>query len=377
MRVAYPMRVDAFEKPGGDLLQVLKYIDAGKRIGAERRPRFEGTIITDLRVDLSPFDLIHLTNIDRPVDTYSSFLAAKAARKPIVLSPIHHSYSEITQYERIGRDGIVGKISGFLGFTLLEYLRSGVRSTRYSQLLLPLLRVKLEGMRRAQRAILAGVDKIFVLTEKEKSDILLDFSETSDDRFLLLRNGLEVPMPEIENAVSRDIDVCMVGRVEARKNQIVVLETLKRLGISGVFVGAENKNHKSYCQKFRSMIADSGSTYVGNVPHEEALRIMRKAWVHVSASWFEVSSLVDLEAYSSGCGVVASGFGGTREILGDKAVYVSPASGWSIEDGITTMLRRVQQREDRFELQSKVEPIAESWSQIGDRLAEIYVQLTE
>jgi glycosyltransferase involved in cell wall biosynthesis len=377
MRVAYPMRVDAFEKPGGDLLQVQRYIDAGKGIGADGRPRFDGTIITDLRANLSSFDLIHLTNIDRPVDTYCSFLAAKAARKLIVLSPIHHSYREITQYERIGRDGIVGKISGLLGFTPLEYLRSGVRSIHCSQLLFPLLRVKLEGMRRAQRAILAGADKILVLTEKEKSDILLDFRVTLNDKFLLLRNGLEFARPAVEDTVIRDIDVCMVGRVEARKNQIAVLEALGRLGISGVFVGAENKNHKSYCQKFRGMIADSGSTYVGNVPHEEALRIMRRAMVHVSASWFEVSSLVDLEAYSSGCGVVASDFGGTREILGDKAVYVSPTYGKSIENGITTMLRRVQQGEDRFELHSRDEPIAENWSQIGDQLAKIYVQLTE
>ncbi len=86
MRVAYPMRVDALDKSGGDLLQVRKYIEAGKRSAADGRPHFDGAIITDLRADLSTFDLIHLTNIDRPVETYESFLAAKAS--PLTNSPV-------------------------------------------------------------------------------------------------------------------------------------------------------------------------------------------------------------------------------------------------------------------------------------------------
>src|ERR1700722_10838093 len=154
MRVAYPMRIDAIDKPGGDLLQVRKYIEAGTRFTADGSPQFEGTILTGLREDLSRFDLIHLTNIDRPVETYQSFLAAKAAGKPIVLSPIHHSYREIERYERIGRSGLVGQVSGLIGFRSLEYLRSCVRSRRYSQLLLPTVKLVSQGMRRAQRDIL-------------------------------------------------------------------------------------------------------------------------------------------------------------------------------------------------------------------------------
>jgi glycosyltransferase involved in cell wall biosynthesis len=374
MRVAYPMRVDAFEKPGGDVLQILKYVDAGKAIRTDGCAGFEGKIFTDQSVDLSSFDLIHLTNIDRPIDTYHSYLSAKRTGKPIILSSIHHSYEEIEQYERTGRGGFAGRISGSLGFKSLEYLRSCARSTRHSQLLLSILNVAANGMGKAQRAILTGVDKILVLTEKEKSDILRDFGDIPTDKFILLRNGLEISKPEIENGAVRDIDVCMVGRVEARKNQIEVLQALNRLGVSGTFVGAENKNHRSYCNEFSSLIADSGSTYLGDVPHHEALQIMRRARVHVSASWFEVSSLVDLEAHSSGCGVVASKSGGTREILGDSAVYVSPASGKSIEDGIATMLQRVRQQEGRLGPREG-EPVAENWRQIGDRLVKIYLEL--
>jgi glycosyltransferase involved in cell wall biosynthesis len=368
------MRVDALDKPGGDLLQVQKYIEAGKRSAADGRPQFDGAIVTDFGADLSSFDLIHLTNIDRPVDTYQSFLAAKASRKPILLSPIHHSYREIERYERLGRGGIVGQISGLLGFRALEYLRSCVRTRRYSQLIFPTLRIVSQGIRGAQRAALMGADKIIVLTEKERDDIVLDFGEIPSEKFSYLRNGLEDASDEDGNVSVRDIDVCMVGRIEARKNQIAVLGALKRLGVRGVFVGAENPNHKSYCRRFKDMIADSGSIYMGSISHEETLRIMKRARVHVSASWFEVLSLVDLEAFYAGCRVVASSCGGTREILGDRAVYIFPDSAWSVEDGIRKMLELEPEDPRACGLERHGKPVTENWSQVGERLAQLYHQ---
>lgn len=371
MRIAYPMRVDALDKPGGDLLQVLQYIEQGKKPLENGRPRFEGTVIPDLRADLSFFDLVHLTNIDRPVDTYSAFLSARAAQRPIILSPIHHSYREIERYERVGRGGIVGQVSGMLGFTALEYLRNSIRARSNAELLSPMLKIMSQGMRKSQHAILQGADKILVLSEKEERDILYDFGEVPDNKFICLRNGLEDCGG---TSMGRDIDVCVVGRIEARKNQIAVLVALNRLGLSGVFVGAENPNHKAYCRRFRKMIADSPSTYRGCISHEETLQIMRRSKVHVSASWFEVLSLVDLEAYCAGCGVVASKCGGTREALGERSLYVNPESGDSIADGIARMLEKMSGDNPVCAGERVGEPISETWDQVGGRLYATYRQ---
>jgi len=372
MRIAYPMRVDAIDKPGGDLVQVLRYIDAGKKAGKDGYPLFEGTLITDLRADLSSFDLIHLTNIDRPVDTYRSFLCAKATRKPILLSPIHHSYTEIERYESVGRSGIVGSISGLFGFRTLEYLRSLARCRRYSQLVFPTLNMMLGDIRESQRLVLAGSDRILVLTEKEKGDLTRDIGEIPEGKCICIRNGLEATTSGSDSAPSRDIDACIVGRIEARKNQITVLGVLKRLGISGIFVGTENPYHRSYCRQFKKMLIGSGSRYLGGLSHEETLRLMKRARVHISASWFEVLSLVDLEAYCAGCGIVASESGGTREILGDRAEYIYPDSEESIHKGISRMLERVSRTKSRSTEEKRAELIAETWDQIGNRLASIY-----
>jgi glycosyltransferase involved in cell wall biosynthesis len=366
------MRVDALDKPGGDVLQVLRYIEEGKKPGADGLPRFEGNILSSLHADLSGFDLVHLTNIDRPVDTYRSFLAAKAACKPIVISPIHHSYEEIERFERMGRDGAVGVISGVLGFCRLEYARSMVRSLEYPEVASSTLRMMLRGMRRSQRDVLTGACRILVLAEKEKNDILRNFGEIREEKFVRLRNGFESNSEGMDHLATRNIDVCMVGRIEARKNQVAVLRVLNRMGVSGVFVGSENPKHRRYCRRFREMIAKSGSQHMGELSHEETLSVMRRAQLHISASWFEVSSMVDLEAYSAGCGVVSSQCGGTREILGDVAEYVDPASEKSIQDGMERMLARITSEKCEHVKPGAQAAVLNTWSEVGDELAKLY-----
>ena len=369
MRIAYPMRVDAVDKSGGDVLQVMRYIDEGKRLCVGGAPLYEGVMITDLHCDFAEFDLIHLTNIDRPVDTYCSFLCAREAGKPVFLSPIHHSYEEIERFERKGRGGVVGLVSGSLGFRRLEYLRSMHRSLQYPQLAGATMDMMWSGMRNAQQTVLAGVDQILVLTEKEKLDLKRNFGEIPDGKFACLRNGVESNPDDSMVATHRDIDICVVGRIEARKNQIAVLKVVQRMGLHAVFVGGENQNHRDYCRSFREMLVDSGSEYRGAVSHEETLRVMCRARLHISASWYEVLSLVDLEAYWAGCGVVSSKCGGTREILGDEAEYVDPGSEASIGEGIRKMLKRTSSGEHGSPRQSRGN---ETWQDVGTSLGNLY-----
>jgi glycosyltransferase involved in cell wall biosynthesis len=369
MRIAYPMRVDAADKSGGDVLQVMRYIEEGKRLCVGGEPLYEGVMITDLRCGFAGFDLVHLTNIDRPVDTYCSFLRAREADKPVFLSPIHHSYEEIERFEREGRGGVVGSVSGSMGFRRLEYLRSLHRSFQYPQLARPTMDMMRCGMRNAQQTVLAGVDRILVLTEKEKLDLKRNFGEIPDGKFARLRNGIE---SNCMAATQRDIDVCMVGRIEARKNQIAVLKVMQRMGLRAVFVGSENQNHKVYCKRFREMLVDSGSEYRGAISHEETLGVMRRARLHISASWYEVLSLVDLEAYSAGCGVVSSKCGGTREILGDEAEYVDPGSEASIGEGIRKMFERTSSVEHGSTRRSNGIAGNETWEDVGASLGNLY-----
>ena len=121
------------------------------------------------------------------------------------------------------------------------------------------------------------------------------------------------------------------------------------------------------------MIAASRSKYIGSVPNKEKIEIVRRSRVHVSASWFEVASGVDLEAYCAGCGVVSSRCGGTNEILGARARYVDPGSPQEIERAIEIALT---EKEGAREENGKW-PLGETWEAIGLKLAALYRKVME
>lgn len=369
MKIAYPMRIDAFKQPGGDLYQIQAYIDAGQRIERSTAVPFAGKVIVDFKEDFTEYDIVHLTNIDRPVDAFAYYLSAKRAGKPIVLSTIHHSYQEVNRYEREGRGGVVGLVSGNLRFPQLELLRSMIRCAESPQLIKPTWTVMRRGVYEIQRALLSNANLIQILSKKERIDIAKDFGELESNHFVCIRNGCESSPPgtAAKNEGHRDLEVCVVGRIEARKNQIKILEALEQLGLSGVFIGKENLNHRQYCREFKSRIARSSSKYLAGLSHAETLRYMRRSRVHVSASWFEVSSLVDLEAYGEGCAIVSSQCGGTHELLGENAQYVDPGDSQDIERGILAAMGRTERAHGVM--------LGKDWGEVGIQLSELYCHL--
>jgi len=371
MRVAFPMRVDAFDKPGGDLLHLQTYIRGCGEIAARMGLPFDGVILTELSPDLTAFDIVHLSNLDRPLELSLQFRAARRAGKRIVINTFHHSYDDIAHYERRGRGGILGTFSGGLEFGQLEFARTLVRSRHYPELRAALRGAVGKGIRAVQAEVLRGADVIVVAARKEWNDIEREICPLDPDRVRLIRNGFNAPTVNSLPASQRDIDICIAGRIEARKNQIAILEALETLGLAGVFIGAENQNHKGYCSRFRSMIAGSRSNYAGAMTQHEVYAAMSRARVHVAASWFEVSSNVDIEAYVLGCRTVASQCGGTVELLGNDAYYVDPASPTSLLDQIAAALESSRQGVSNS-IDLRTGPL-ESWEDVSAQIFQAYL----
>ena len=383
MRIAYPMRVDALRKPGGDVLQVRRYMEEGASAGDDGVPLFAGELMTHMHTGFRGFDLVHLTNLDRPADTWQAMRIAQREGKPIVTSTIHHSYTEIDRFERLGRGGVLGLASGRLGFRGLEHLRGLVRSVRDPGLVPPVARVMRRGMREAQREILGASQRVLLLSEHEREALLHDVCPVPEEKFVLLRNGMDESSAHEEDCgpwrIARDVDVCVVGRIEARKNQLGILRALSGLGVRAVFLGAMNPNHREYGRRFLREVEAAGCQWVGAASHEETLGWMRRARVHVSASWFEVASLVDLEAHAAGCVVVASQCGGTREVLGSAAEYVDPASAESLGRAIERALERSRARHVASGCADHAakNDLLPTWQDVARQLAGIYREVLD
>ncbi|HBM8535776.1 TPA: glycosyltransferase, partial [Escherichia coli] len=122
-----------------------------------------------------------------------------------------------------------------------------------------------------------------------------------------------------------EYDILVSGRIEPRKNQIRIINDLCTTNYKICFVGGANENNTIYFDKFMGLISRfPNMTYLGKVSPEEMTRLYYKSKVHISASWFEVSSLVDLEAYYCGCSVISSKTGYTSELLGERVFYFDP-----------------------------------------------------
>ena len=248
-----------------------------------------------------------------------------------------------------------------------------LKSRKYPELPSALIETLMKGIRASQSEVLNGVDAILVAAEKELADIEREVCPLPHDRVVLMQNGFDLPRSDsLPSAAERDIDICVMARIEARKNQISILRALESLGLGAVFVGQDNPNHKRYCKRFKRMIAASRSTLLDGVPLAEVGAMLRRSRVHVAASWFEVSSLLDVEAYVQGCRVVASKCGGTPELLGDDAYYVDPASWRSIAQQIQMALE--SSRTGVVNSRDLSAGILDTWEQIGERLLGIYSQ---
>lgn len=334
MKVIFLMRVDAYYKRGGDTVQIEKYVEELNNLG------IDASISTDLNEDITDADIIHLVNIDRPLETYYFFKNAKRLGKKIVLSPIHHSYQHIDLHETYGRYGVLKS------FNLI--LKDYWTREKMKNVLRVVLNKKLRSIRKdikepvfeQQQLILNNVDGIALIAEGEGKAIEEDFNIKIKNS-IIVPNGVSFNNTTVNNKIEKEIDVLVVGRIESRKNQINIIKALKDTEKKVTFVGKANPNHKKYYKEFIKLVnKHSNIEYITEVSHDEINKLYKKSKVHLSASWFEVSPLVDIEALYNGCTVVASEHSFSKSYLGKNVYYVAPTDLKDIKTKVLLALKQ-------------------------------------
>jgi len=94
-----------------------------------------------------------------------------------------------------------------------------------------------------------------------------------------------------------------------------------------VFAGHIAGANQRYARRLLDVIgAADNLSYVGQLAPDEMQKLLGRTKVSVSASWVEVASLVDIEAYVAGCNVVASANGFSREYGIEGMLELTPKS---------------------------------------------------
>ena len=342
-------RVDLFERRGGDTVQIEKTAEELRKLGVEVG------IDCSKRPGLANVDLVHLFNIDWPAQVYLQAKNAKKQNKPIVFSPIHHSYQEIERYEKEACYDLRRFSNLFLRSReprekFKDFLRMLVDPKKISSTLTEFR----QGIMNEQREILQMADLILVQTDAEAEDIKKDFAPLSHLQGQALQSKAW-PFEKVVNGVDsqfaqstpdwfvkkyglKDFILC-VGRIEPRKNQLAVIKAV--VGLSSLtshlpllFVGQISWRHPEYGLRFLSLVYRHDCIrHISQIPHEKMGSCYSAAKVHVLASWFETTGLVNLEAVLAGANVVSSSER-SREYLGNYGFYCDPGDTDSIAKAI-------------------------------------------
>ncbi|MCU0661458.1 MAG: glycosyltransferase [Myxococcota bacterium] len=352
-RVLFQGRENAFVLPGGDtevMIRLKKELEDVDLIV---------DFSCDCQTDLSFYDFIHIFN---HFELYA--LNAAKQRKPYFITPMHEDTSRYSQKA-------IDVVNAFR-----EFFTSHNRSRLESRL------VSIGSHSACTVPVLAdftyqGAETIFVSGNAEASTIRSSYSTIAP----IVNLPLGFTRPKDASAIGPDLFintyglrnfVLCVGRLESRKNQLMLLYALKEDDVPLVFVNSPSPQPE-YEQMCASFVRKGKTLITGRLSEELLLSAYAAAKVHALPSWYELPGLVTLEAAWQGCNIVASDWGTIRDYLGESVEYCDPSDPSSIRKAVLNSLLRPKQTNlrdlvDSFSWHKEADSLKRNYSESLARL---------
>lgn len=317
-RVLMQTRPNAFTQRGGDTI-VLERLSQGLAARG-----IEVCVDTNGERDPRDFDLVHLFNFATPALTWEFARRAIAAGVPYVVTTL---YEDVPQFH--AQSHVVAK-------KLVEYVAGGQRKDTWSLSMNdiasvpPVQRFAADEIARSAAALLPN-------GSGEARSLQRDFPFAARVR--------EVPVGYELGAVSgpelfertygvRDFVFC-VGRLESRKNQLMLLKALEDSELPVVLAAGGFSYQPEYEAAIRNFKRKGATIVLGRIESDMLASAYAACRVHVLPSWYELPGLVSLEAAAHGKNIVVTRTGTTADYVGDKAFYCAPWDEDSIRSAVT------------------------------------------
>ena len=282
---------------------------------------------------ISKVDVVHSFNVWLPRTALTVARKVKALRKPFVFSPIMLDLSEAPLWR-------VDVLRAFRAAKSTEDVKDAMRFYRHRQSERNASFPPSEpepGYNDMLREIAELSDGLIYLSEIERTAFTA--LTGTDTPGFIVRNPVEAVVfresdPDLfRNSYGIGEYILCLGRIELRKNQLMLAAALADTGLTLVLVGHSSGD------EYLQLIKQFGGVHLLHVdrlePGSDMLRsAIAGARVFVLPSWSEGAPLAALEAGAAGVNLVLSDRSGEREYFGKRARYCDPSDIESIRNEV-------------------------------------------
>lgn len=327
---------------------------------------------------LSTCDVVHIFD---HTDAFFSTRIAKKICKKLVFTPIY--------WPEKGKRTIIQKIKTYLSLENPQFLFNQLQKP-YSMTFYLIWRFFPEFASPVRKMIgqmwlypFEAADAIVVNSAAEKAVLCTIIGRGIESKTKIVYNGVDdeiygKPISEKTRDLFADKYklqnyVLSIGRIEPRKNQLMLVRACKRLSLPYVLIGRAYDRY--YAQKVFRELKDGKIEYryIRYLLPESDMLISAYLNARVVAlpSSFETPGLVALEAASLGRTVVVTKIGSAVEYFKEKAYYVNPEDQEDVTRGIQRAWDNPINAEDvrKFVLKNY------SWKRTAQNISQIYQEL--
>ncbi len=318
MRILFQSRKETFTNRGGDTVVVEKFADGLRRFGVDLTIDTEGT------VDPAGFDLVHLFNLMvRPeTDNFAAINVQRGAR--YVVTSLFEDWP-------IFFNQMVGISNALVG-----YVMHGQQEQTWLRLKQLVAEMGLSDPRtspfvteHAVGLFASGIAEAALIRKYHPrcGPIVLhsfgsDISTIPGDPHLFRK------------AYDLDDYIICVGRVEFRKNQMMILKALEDSPLTVVFIASKFTYQPEYLEAAKRFKRKGKTIFIERVDEAHLASAYAGSLAHVLPSWYELPGLVTIEAARFGTNIVVSELGTIRDYVGEAGFYCDPADELSVRSAI-------------------------------------------
>jgi glycosyltransferase involved in cell wall biosynthesis len=354
LRILMRNRPDTISHPGGDTV----VMEQGKK-GLESLGH---TVDFDLegKIDPNSYDLVHLFNLTLTDLIDRQTVDLLSHKIPYVI----HSLQE--DWPRFLNQCMATT------FLMQKYIASGQNRARLVAslgLLKDCPTAEMPLSKTAQNA------SFILCTGKQELRFVKKYYSNTPTYVIPLGSGVLSSHPladansDFKKAFGLDEYILCVGRLEARKNQLMLLAALEDSDITLVFADGGFTYSPEYSDLCRKFLRRGKTIFTGRLSPGMLHSAYQNAKVYCTTSWYELPGLATLEGALYGSQLVASSWGTIEDYMGDSCRYVEPDDLVGIENQVLSAWKSLPNPE----LPARASKY--SWNRTSKELESLYLKV--